>query len=80
VERSGASSTQPEGEYRIFSSISFVIPATSSGSSSSNRLFPDSIFIVQNRPETVWSQEDRETNVEVEGDDTLDYIKYTYYI
>lgn len=37
--------------------------------------FPDSIYIVQSRPETAWSQESRETSLE--GDDTLDYISNT---
>lgn len=42
-----------------------------------NREFPDSIFIVQSRPETVWSQKDRSTSATVEGEDTLDYITNT---
>ncbi|MFB6354198.1 MAG: PEP/pyruvate-binding domain-containing protein [Halobacteriales archaeon] len=41
------------------------------------REFPESIYIVQSRPETVWSQEERTTSLSSEGEDTLDYISNT---
>jgi pyruvate,water dikinase len=43
----------------------------------SDRRFPTNIFIVQSRPETVWSQKDQDTNVADESEDSLDLMMDT---